>query len=863
MYVWLAAGQDLALNVETEPGLANFRFEASLKSPDHFNLVTLQVRPQTGQDSVWYNTTSWVAGNYYFTIDGPTCPTPPNYYNVTWTATPTGMIDDNDNSLASGTVITDGLSVTSTIAETFDQQDFFKIDVSFTPPTSRYLQISGYSATGSPRFEFYNATGAVEADPHTHMGLDANSTAIAFSTKAFRFPAPGMYYVRLWTAGQNSAYSLTFSVVDYTPTVSYLDFGTALTVGDDFSITNTQDYSFESSHYYKIFISTPRTIWVNASSNQIDLNARLFNESLVGTYFQKRFVSHPFDDLANPKDRETFNFTVTAGELAVSTGWYFIVVSMSSDLPPNGIYTLAVWLNDGPVGSSQSEILAEDAPLNGFDTQTLFSDLDCNLSASDPDCALMIALLNGTADNLTFDFDGSRWLNVVPAANWSGSGCRQFRAWDAKNLTALSILCVQVDAVNDPPALTGVAIARYTMLEDHSLNALRIASWFFDVDGDPLTYAVDGNTNISVTIDQLTGLADFVPQPDYNGFNNLTFTATDDQGLDVTIRVEFQVVAQNDAPEPRGALPQVVVDEDATAQLNLATVMIFGVQGAFIDIDGDALTYTISDELNVTVDVTGPLLVITPDPDFVGLASFSVVASDGLNQSSKVGVLVRVNPVNDEPVIASVLPTTNPTVVEGESRAFSVVARDVDGDTLSYQWYVDGTGVVAATRSDYTLATHVTDEKGRTSTVRVVASDGNGGTVEHEWTLTIQNKNQPPRNLAISSPTTFTFLTTDEITFSATASDPDDDTLTWTWNSDRLATPFGNEQTVTVKLPAGSHKIRLFVSDGEGSLNATVNVTVNEPAPPKGPGFEGPAVIAGMAAVAVAVLVGRRRRAAP
>lgn len=857
LYVWLPAGMDFRFHLYFEAGLMTTRTDVWLRDTEHFNLVHA-ANVGNGANDAYLNTTTRVAGPYFIIVGR--CVNIPEYYNVTWTAAATGSVSDGDNSLSQARVITDGLGVSNSVTETTDQADFFKVDVTFTLPTRRYLQLTGFTQSGGIWFEFYNSTGVALADPATHEALDPCCTAVTFSTKAYRFPAPGTYYIRLWSHGLDSTYSVVFGVVDYTPSVSYIDYANSLTVIDGSTVTNALNYSFESAHYYKIRITSARTIWADVRSNQVDVNLKLYNESPSGVFFQKRFISRPYDDLANPKDHQDFNYTVTAADFANTTGWYYVVVTISSDLPPDGLYTVEVWVNDRPTGSAPPAVnMTEDTPLNAFDVRTLFRDLDCDLNALDPDCALTIQMLAGSAPNLTFDFYGGRWLNVTPAANWSGGGCRDFQAWDAKNLTTTSRFCVIVAEVNDAPEKTGVNLDRYNMLEDHDLTALGVGSWFRDVDGDTLTYSVSGNDNITVTIDQFTGFANLRPEANFNGFNNLTFTASDGRGGTFDIPVEFLVIAVNDPPEPRGAIPQVVIDEDTTTTLNLATITVVGQAGAFFDIDPDLLTYRIYDQLNVTVQVAGPVLTIRPDENFTGLASFSVVAFDGTNESSKAGVLVRVNPVNDAPEIVSWLPTANPTINEGESKVFQVSTRDVDADPLSYQWFVDATGIIGATRSNYTLATAVTDELGRTTVVRVVVSDGSGGSGEREWTVTVHNTNQACREPVITSPTSTTFTTDDDITFSATCLDPDGDVLTWTWYSDRLATPFGNDQSVTDKLPAGSHHIRLVVSDGNVSVEATKNVTVTAAAGPKPPGFEGPAAIAGLAAVA-AVAVGLRRR---
>ena len=874
MYVWLPAGLDLAVNIETEAGIS-FRFLVALRSPEHFNLVVRPMRPQVGEYSLWYNTTTWIDGPYYITIDGPSCPTPSNWYNVTWTASATSAVSDGDNFLASATDVTAGPTVTGALTETFDQADFFAVTAAFTPPTFQYLQLSSTSFEMPFYLELYNSTGVSMVPPQTETGWDPVFTANLLETQGFRFPAPGTYYLRLWTASwsgstpvlQEGNYSMTFTVAEFTPSPN-IDYANATIIGDNYvKNADALNFSFEVVHYFKIFIASPRTLWADATSNQIDIQLQLMNETPTGSHLQQRLSRHPFDGAATPKDHESWNYTVTANQLAASTGWFYVIVKMDSDLPPNGLFNLTVWLNDRPAGSTQTQTRDEDVALLDFDVGTLFTDLDCTLDALDPDCTLSTAMQDAAAGNVTFAF-AAGLLNATPAADWSGTECRMFNASDEKGLNATATLCVTFVSQNDPPVVVPGAESRKNMTEDRTLIGVRVWAWFEDVDGDTLTITFTGDDNLTVFLDGPSGLGDFVPGPDFNGFNNLTFTASDGVAS-VSWRVEFYVIPDNDAPEARGSLPFVTVAEDGTATLNLNLVDIGGVVGpAFTDRDGDALTYTIvnTEPGSILVTVSGAIVTIQPAPNISDrFFFFEIEAHDGLAASPRASVRVDVTPVNDPPQIDVTTPAPPVSVAEGESQAFSVTASDPDGETPRYQWFVDAVGQSGATSPSFTLATQVTDELARTVVVRVNVSDAQGTWVDHEWTLTITNTNQGP-DVTITAPTTFSFAADVDISFSATAMDPDGDTLTWSWTSDRVGLPIGSAQTVTAKLPVGSNLVTVDVFDGH--RHATANVTITVTPAVSGPN-DGPnlglivgaiAVIGG--GVAAAFVLSKRRKSA-
>lgn len=874
MFVWLPAGMDLAINVETENSIA-FRFEPVLKSPEHFRLAQRQVRPQVGEFTVWYNTTTWINGPYYLSIDGPSCPTPSNFYNVTWSATATSAVSDGDNSLSSALDITGGPTVTDTLTETTDQADFFKVTASFTAPAFQYLQVYGPPFNASFYLELYNATGASLPVPQTHEGWDPVTTRSQLGSDGFRFPVPGVYYLRLWSASwtggapvlQQGNYSITFAVAEFTPQPN-IDLANATTITDNFvKLSDALNASFETTHYFKVLITSPRTLWADAISNQIDIQLRLLNETTTGSHLQQRISSHNFDDLAVPKDHESWNFTATGAQLANGTGWYYIEVKLRSNLPPNGLYNLTFWLNDAPAGSTSAQTFDEDVPLVDFNLQTLFSDLDCTLDSLDPDCTLALSMRAAPPGNVTFTLTGGL-LNATPAANWFGSQCRLFNASDAKGLNGTATLCLTFVSRNDAPIAVPSAYTIMDMTEDLPRTAVYVGVWFLDVDtGDFLNLSVTGNDNITVTIDSGSGLANFVPEKDFNGFNNLTFRAHDGTTF-VDWPVLFHIYPANDAPEPRGSLPFVTVLEDGVTTVNLNAVNISGLIGpAFTDPDGDPLTYAVvNTELLLRVTVSGPILTIRPAPNVSSrFFFFEIEASDGLASSSRASVRVDVTPVNDPPHIDVAVPTTNPSVAEGASQVFSVSASDPDGETPHYQWFVDGVGQSTATTSAFTFATAVTPELARSVTIRVNVSDAQGTWDEHVWTLLITNTNQAP-SVTITAPSTLTFASDVDISFSATASDPDGDTLTWTWTSDKVGLPIGSAQTVTSKLPAGANVITVDVFDGQ--LHSTVTLTLTITAAPGGggPGSNTLLIVAAVVVIggaAGAAFVLSRRKKAP
>ncbi len=865
--VWMPAGRDLRFHIYLgDPAFAPpTRFEGHLKSPEHFELAFEgQITAQAGIVDYYFDTTTRMDGSYYLFLQR--CVNVNGLYNVTWWSNVTGVSSDNNNRLSEATTISDGLTVTNSVTEPTDQQDFFRLDATFTPPPYLYFQIT--NLTCSPyQVEFYNATGVALEDPNPIYPV-GNTCFFIVSPAAYRLPPSGTYYIRIWTNGQTSSYSITFGVFNYNPNLpTCFDFSTTCVATDNWinnSGVNALDYSFERTHMFKIFLPENATIWVNATSTQIDISSRLYNQSLNGSTYSKAAASHVFP--SGGEDVEAFSYRMNAAELGYTTHWYFIEVRMNSGLPAAGRYSLKVWINDRPIALNQSVTTDEDVPVIGYNLNTLFYDNDCKLGDL-PDCTPRINMTGSDPAGFNFTFDGSYMVNVTATANWSGAGCRNFQGFDPKNLSVTAQLCVTVLAVNDPPRNVA-APTSFQMTEDVTVTAKNIGLWFADADGDVLSYAVSGNYNITISIDNATGFADLSPERNFNGQNAVVWEACDTNGTCVDAAALIIVGPVNDPPEARGSIPFQECNEDSLVSVNLATLSYNGTLGTFFDIDGDNLTYRVAGvPAEIDVDVTGPVITIRPHPDVANIYYFEVRAWDGHEESFPASVRVTVLAVNDPPVVNVKTPPVSPaTVQEGSFKDFAVTATDVDGNLLNYTWFVDGVGQNGQVQPTFRYAAEVSSAGNRSVVLKVNISDSHGGYAEASWTLLIENLNQAPTNVTITSPTAghLTFAEGDEISFSSTATDPDGDTLTYSWSSDRVFAPIGDQQTFATKLAAGTHDVTLRVSDGhggEGRTNVTVVVT---PKTNNGPGDNTMLVVGAVvviaAVAAVAVLMMRRKK---
>ncbi len=183
-------------------------------------------------------------------------------------------------------------------------------------------------------------------------------------------------------------------------------------------------------------------------------------------------------------------------------------------------------------------------------------------------------------------------------------------------------------------------------------------------------------------------------------------------------------------------------------------------------------------------------------------------------------------PVNHPPAVTL---TANPTkLIAGSTDAVVLQAQctDPDNDPLTYKWAstggtVDGTG--AETRWNSAGA------KEGSYTVTVTCDDGRGGTANATADITVAPKpNQPPKITACeANPATIQAGATSTVT--TTASDPDNDPLTYTYTTSggKITGSGASVQFDSKGAAPGSYTITCSVSDGRGGEDhANTQVTV-------------------------------------
>ena len=287
-----------------------------------------------------------------------------------------------------------------------------------------------------------------------------------------------------------------------------------------------------------------------------------------------------------------------------------------------------------------------------------------------------------------------------------------------------------------------------------------------------------------------------------NGNYTITLTVTDDDGVSTTQTLD--VTVNNLAPTIDEIIGETNINEGQLVTYRAIASDVgddtltynwdFGDSSGFIE--GQNVTHAFADNGNYTITLT-----VTDD--------------DGALTTSTLDVVVN----NVAPVIDEIIGETN--INEGQEVAYSAIATDPGDDTLTYSWDF-GDGSTASGKD----VTH-TFEDNRSYTITLTVTDDDNASITE--TLDVIVNNVAPTITEIVGQTEVD--EGDEVNYSAFASDPGDDTLTYNWDFGDSNTAVGKDVTHTFA-DNGNYTITLTVRDDDGALTtSTLDVVVNNVAP--------------------------------
>ncbi|MCH1928635.1 tandem-95 repeat protein [Shewanella sp. A25] len=336
------------------------------------------------------------------------------------------------------------------------------------------------------------------------------------------------------------------------------------------------------------------------------------------------------------------------------------------------VYFTVLGVNDAPVALDDTASLDEDTSV---EIDVLANDSD--IEDGKPDPATVLIIQSPQHGRVTVD-PITGVVTYTPDKDYFGPDSFVYLVDDSGNASPEeppvhsnpATVNITVNPVNDAP----VAKDDDIILEETDLPVvINILGNDLDVDGtimgSSVTIVAQPQLG-TVAVNPVTGLVEYTPSLNYNGYDEFTYQVKDDQGAISNIaKVLLSIVAVNDAPVADDQ--SINLDEDSSV-----SVILTG-----YDIEGSALSFIIIQlPAHGTLSGDAPTLVYTPEAGFAGEDSLIFKVSDGELDSNEATVTFYVAPGNDAPVampleLSTAANQTLPIVLDGS---------DEDGDTLSY-----------------------------------------------------------------------------------------------------------------------------------------------------------------------------------
>ena len=357
---------------------------------------------------------------------------------------------------------------------------------------------------------------------------------------------------------------------------------------------------------------------------------------------------------------------------------------------------------------------------------TVTTDIASNFNDPDGD-ALTYSAATSDGGVATATVSGSQVATTGVAA---GTATITITARDPGGLTATQTMAVTVQAVNNPPTVTGT-------IDDQTLNVgdsvtIDVADSFSDPDGDELAFAATSSdtavATASVSGSMITVMAVAT------GSATVTVTATDAGGLMAEVGFTVTVEQPNRAPEVADAIPAQTMTVGDTVRLVVSMY--------FTDPDGDELSYeAVSADTGVAEALAmGDTVMLAAMG--AGEITVAVTATDpeGLAAAQDVMVTVQAQAQNRAPEQADSIPAHDLVVDSAVVLDMSAYFSDPDGDELTYSAETSDAAIATASVDGAVVTTSgvsAGEEGVQMVTLTVTATDPEGLSVTQEADVSV------------------------------------------------------------------------------------------------------------------------------
>ncbi|SHG54634.1 gliding motility-associated C-terminal domain-containing protein [Chryseolinea serpens] len=317
---------------------------------------------------------------------------------------------------------------------------------------------------------------------------------------------------------------------------------------------------------------------------------------------------------------------------------------------------------------------------------------------------------------------------ITPDLNFSGPLPVSVEVNDGANESAPFNLNVVVNAVNDPPTITGQTPDPVPVNEDQPLSIDLTNLVVADPDN---TYPTDFSLIVNAGSNYSVNGTTITPQLNFSGPLPVSVEVNDGTNESAPFNLNVVVNAVNDPPDITG---QNVIN---TAEETPVTVQISDLTIS----DPDNVPADFSVIISPGSDYTASGDVVTPNLNFTGMLTVNIQVSDGVNVSTSYPLKINVTPVNDTPVITGQNPVSTL-----ENIPFTVATTDLIISDPDDSYPAGFTTSVLPGANYLAVGNLVTPALGFSGTliVKVQVSDGTASSNVFDLNVTVGPVNDPP-----------------------------------------------------------------------------------------------------------------------
>lgn len=241
-------------------------------------------------------------------------------------------------------------------------------------------------------------------------------------------------------------------------------------------------------------------------------------------------------------------------------------------------------VNDAPVAVDDDITVDEDSGVSFF-VHTNDTDVDSN--------SLSPTLVDGPQHGTLTQLSGGKFV-YIPDANYHGSDNFTYYSTDDDGADSnIATVNITVVSVNDLPTAGNDSAS---LLEDGTVN-VSVLDNDSDLESASLTTVITtspqhGNANVNPD-----GTITYTPDANYNGYDSLVYTVTDDDGGQATATLSLHIASVNDGPQ--AGLSEAYISKKTGYEFDASSS---------IDIDGTIVAYTFDFDDGTSVTTTNPVI---------------------------------------------------------------------------------------------------------------------------------------------------------------------------------------------------------------------------------------------------------------